>query len=124
MRSSVVRRFVAWAVVAAFVWTLAALASSTPQSRRKSPTWISRPLPNSEELRRACPNSVAGAPIVNVHLLADGTVGEVKVVRSGGCKAADQLIGDAVRRWTFKPALEDGKPVPLWLTLSVSISMR
>jgi TonB family protein len=116
-----IRFLIAWAFVAAL-----AAPSATPSPTRKtnSPTWISHSLPDAEELRKACPESAPGTPIVEAHLLAEGTVGEVKVVKSGGCKAADRLVSNAVKTWTFKPILEDGKPVSFWLTLSVSISMH
>jgi TonB family protein len=98
--------------------------SPTPRAHKtKPPVWITRPLPDSEELRKVCTRP-QGTPIVEAHLLANGSVGEVTVTRSGGCQAGDRLVVDHVKRWTFKPARENGKPVSLWLTLTVSTHFR
>lgn len=92
-----------------------------PHAKSNGPIWIARFLPEAAELRKACPKAVPGTPIVEAQLLANGTVGRLRIVKSGGCKAADQLVLDSVKRWTFRPARENGKPVALWLTMTVSI---
>ena len=100
---------------------LAVHASAAPSARTKPPVWISRPLPDGSEVRAACPLAAPFAPVLEAHLLADGTVGAIKVLRRGGCRAVDELVTGYVKRWRFKPAVRNGKPISLWLTLTVSI---
>ena len=87
----------------------------------KEPVWIARDLPDPTRVRNRCPKNVpAAVPIVEAHLLSNGTVGEVRMTRSSGCLAADRLLQRAMKKWKFKPALQEGKPVSLWLTMSVT----
>jgi len=53
------------------------------------------------------------------HVHADGTV-TVEPAASTGDKTLDQLALDAARRWTFRPATEDGRPVDSYLRLTVN----
>src|SRR6266496_6593138 len=85
--------------------------TSTTSQKTKPPVWIARPVPDPSELRDACPTSSPGTPVVEAQLLSAGSVGDVKVVRSSGCKAADRLFVARMKRWKFKPAEEKGKPV-------------
>jgi TonB family protein len=96
-------------------------ASAAAQVKTTPPVWIYRPLPSGSEVRAACPKTAPIAPVLEAHLLADGTMGEIKILRRGGCKAVDQLVTEYVKRWRFKPAVQNGKPISLWLTLATSI---
>ena len=87
---------------------------------RKQPVWVSRPFPEPAEVRKACPNALPGTPVFEAHLMTDGTVGEFKMTRSSGCEGADRLLAQAVRRWKFRPMYEDGKPIAVWLTMTVT----
>jgi protein TonB len=71
----------------------------------------------SEECRKFRRN---GSPVVEAKIRTDGTVGDVRVRRSCGCPAGDRLLVEALKTWKFKPALSDGKPVEVYLTLSIS----
>ena len=114
----------AWVLAGASVLFVSAPSSPTPAAHKtKPPVWIARPLPDSEQLRKVCTKG-QGTPIIEAQLLANGSVGEVKVTRTGGCQAGDQLVVDHIKRWTFKPARENGKPVAVWLTLTVSTHFR
>jgi protein TonB len=59
--------------------------------------------------------------MVNFVVDEQGVPQSVRVVRSGG-KSADQKVLDAVKRYKFKPAMEDGKPVPVMLNIEVNYS--
>ena len=45
---------------------------------------------------------------------AEGNVGEVQVTGSSGKSRLDDAAIPIVKRWRFKPALQEGKPVPMW----------
>ena len=51
---------------------------------------------------------------LDVHVGAEGTVLDIKLKKSSGSSLLDQTAMDTVRRWRFKPATVDGKPVPEW----------
>ena len=53
------------------------------------------------------------------HVHADGKT-TVEPSATTGDKTLDQLALDAARRWTFRPATEDGKPVDSYLRLTVN----
>lgn len=57
---------------------------------------------------------ITGTVTVEAVVLADGTVGQARVVQSLDQKTGldDQALG-AVREWTFTPATLDGRPVPV-----------
>lgn len=45
---------------------------------------------------------------------AEGNVGEVQVTGSSGKSRLDDAAIPIVKRWRFKPAMQEGKPVPMW----------
>ena len=51
---------------------------------------------------------------LDVHVGADGAVTEVRLRRSSGSELLDRTAIDTVRKWRFRPATVDGKPVPEW----------
>jgi protein TonB len=55
----------------------------------------------------------------------DGTVGEVRVVKSLDKEyGLDQAAIDAVKGWQFKPGRKDGQPVPVLVTIDLSFKVR
>ena len=72
-----------------------------------------------DELRDADLNA-AFEGLFTVH--ADGTA-TVKMVSSTGNSALDGLALDAARRWTFRPATRDGRPVESYLRLRIEFDV-
>ncbi len=62
-------------------------------------------------------------PIYEEVIGADGSVQSVKVIRSAGTEADRILISD-LRRWRFKPALKDGKPIAAYFTVTLNIDYQ
>ena len=60
---------------------------------------------------------IQGGVLLEVVVQADGTVGDVRVVRSLD-KALDESAIKAVKQWLFRPALLNGKPVPVVVRVS------
>ena len=63
---------------------------------------------------------VSGTVLLDVSVLADGSVGEITVMRCtppdvGFCQAAAR----AVKRWRYRPAVHEGRPVPASVTVKV-----
>jgi len=52
-----------------------------------------------------------GAVSLKVEIRADGTPGEVQVVRSSGSRALDAAALKAVKQWRWKPAMRGDEPV-------------
>ncbi len=57
--------------------------------------------------------------VVNI----DGTIGDVKVIRSLDA-GLDQEAIKAVRQWRFEPGTKDGKPVPVLVALEMTFTLR
>ncbi|HET7217219.1 MAG TPA: energy transducer TonB, partial [Vicinamibacterales bacterium] len=68
---------------------------------------------------------VEGIVELEIVVLADGTVGRVRVTRSlDGTFGLDQEAIDAVRRWRFEPARQLGKPVAARVGVELSFRLR
>lgn len=52
-----------------------------------------------------------GVVVLAAEVLADGSVGDVTVLRSSGSRALDRAAIAAARRWTYAAAVEAGTPV-------------
>ena len=77
-----------------------------------------RALPNYPDLARRA--SLQGTVILLVVIEADGTVGEIEVVRSPDQRWGFDLAAiNAVKRWRYQPALMNGKPVATYIQVMV-----
>ncbi len=54
---------------------------------------------------------------------ADGTTGRIDVV-SGGKAGFGEAAVDAIRRWVYRPALVDGRPVAVWKIVRVRFAIE
>lgn len=52
--------------------------------------------------------------LLDVYILPDGSVGEIKLKRSSGHPRLDQTALEAVRRWRYQPARRGNEPIPYW----------
>ena len=64
-----------------------------------------------------------GEVVVIVDVAADGSVSDARVENSEPAGVFDQVTLDAVKKWTFQPALEDGKPVAGRVRVPVTFEM-
>ncbi len=55
-----------------------------------------------------------GRVLMDVYILPDGSVGEIKLKRSSGSARLDQAALDAVRQWRYLPARRGNEPIPYW----------
>jgi protein TonB len=66
---------------------------------------------------------IEGTSQLKIQVLPDGSVGETQLVKSTGDPSLDESAQKAVKQWKFKPGRLGGKPVPVWMTLSVKFEL-
>jgi len=94
--------------------------SAAPPAARKSvsaPRILSKVEPDYPEDARQ--DGIAGTVGVKIEVLENGRTGEVRIVRSSGRSSLDEAALQAVRRWRFVPAEEDGQAIRCFTTLAV-----
>lgn len=64
-----------------------------------------------------------GRVLLDVYILPDGSVGEIKLKRSSGYARLDEAGLDAVRRWRYVPAHRGNEPIPYWYVQPVTFSL-
>jgi protein TonB len=64
-----------------------------------------------------------GRVLFDVHILADGSVGEIRLKRSSGHPRLDQSALEAVRNWRYLPARRGGEPIPFWYVQPIEFSL-
>jgi TonB family protein len=94
-------------------------ASVNPSSANEAPADLSSPVATSKvdpayplELMR---QNVGGTVILYAVILADGTVGRVRVLRSVD-ERLDRFASEAIAKWQFQPATKNGNPVAVEAT--------
>jgi protein TonB len=65
-----------------------------------------------------------GTTLLKVHVLTDGSIGEVQIQRSAGHAALDQAAADAVSKWHFEPARSGSETVAVWVVIPVEFRLR
>ncbi|WP_374352758.1 TonB family protein [Chitinimonas sp.] len=65
-----------------------------------------------------------GVVQVEVHVLADGKVDQVRLKRSSGFERLDRAALDTLQRWTFIPARQGDTPLALWYVVPVDFSLN
>lgn len=73
-----------------------------------------------EKARRA---GLEGTTMLQIKVLADGSVGDVRLERSAGYPDLDNAAIEAIRRWRFEPARRRGEPVDVWILLPIRFTL-
>lgn len=84
------------------------------------PEAIKRVAPRYPDLAREA--GVDGTVLVQALVDKGGKVRDVRVQKS--IPMLDQAAVDAVKQWTFKPALSNNKPVAVWVAVPVKFSLN
>jgi len=84
----------------------------------KSPTKIKDVTPVYPQIAKSA--RVSGAVVIEATIGADGKVIDTRVVRS--VPLLDEAAVDAVRQWEYTPALLNGAPVPVLMTVTVNFA--
>ncbi len=61
---------------------------------------------------------------LDVLILADGTVGEIRIRTGSGYARLDDAALSAVRRWRYQPARRGGTPIPYWYVQPIVFSLQ
>ena len=68
---------------------------------------------------------IEGTVLLETIVLADGSVGDVKVVRSLDTQyGLDQAAIDAMKQWRFKPGTKDGSPVSVAVSVEMTFTLK
>ena len=65
-----------------------------------------------------------GRVVLHVHILANGRVGELKVLNSSGYPLLDESAASTVRGWTFIPASQGGQAIAYWYKLPIDFNLE
>lgn len=98
--------------------------SETPRvisPEMKPPVAISRPAPVYPELARRVRKE--GTVIVEAIIDRQGNVADARVLRDAGMGLGEAAL-QAVRAWRYEPALLDGRPMTVYLTVTVRFELR
>lgn len=89
--------------------TGSAISAELAVTRRVEPAYPSASRRLNEE----------GAVTIQVLVDARGRAQEVQITSSSGFPRLDQAAADAVKRWLFKPAMQNSQPVSAWTRVRV-----
>lgn len=87
----------------------------------KAPVKEYAPPPTYTEIARKA--RIQGVVIVQAVVTKEGDVQEVKVLK-GLPMGLDQAAAEAVKKWRFKPATLNGKPVDVYYNLTVNFTLQ
>jgi protein TonB len=87
----------------------------------EAPSVLERPEPSYPEYYRQL--RLSGIVILECVIAANGSVDDVRVVKSLA-PDFDMAAADAVRRWKFSPAMQDGRAIPVLFNLTINFKLR
>ena len=68
---------------------------------------------------------IQGVVTLEALVLPDGTVGDVRIARSlDPVFGLDREAMRAVKAWTFVPATRGGTPIPMWVSIELTFTLR
>lgn len=88
---------------------------------RSDASHLSNPAPRYPTLSRRFGEQ--GRVLLDVYILPDGTVGEIRLNTSSGFARLDEAALTAVRVWRFVPARRGDEPIPYWYVQPVTFSL-
>jgi TonB family protein len=108
--------------LAAATQTLPKVCSKTnlPPSCATPPRVVSAPAAEFSEQARG--KDVKGVSVLGVIVKPDGTTSDIHVIKALGMGLDEKAI-DAVKRWKFKPAMLNGKPVAVEIAVEVDFHL-
>jgi TonB family protein len=68
---------------------------------------------------------IQGTVTLEIVVLKDGTVGDVKVTKSlDTVHGLDEQAVKAIKQWVFEPGQKDGKPVPVRVVVEMTFTLK
>ncbi len=65
-----------------------------------------------------------GRVLLDVYILPDGSVGEIRLRESSGFPRLDRSALEAVKGWRYVPAMRGGVAIPYWYVQPVNFTLR
>jgi periplasmic protein TonB len=65
-----------------------------------------------------------GTVVLDVHILPDGSVAEVRLKHSSGHGLLDRAAADAVRLWRYVPAKRGDTPIAFWYEQPIVFALK
>jgi TonB family protein len=105
------------------------LAPVRSQQNGASREGLALPVPIHEErpyyTQAAMAAQIQGSVMLETIVLADGSVGDVRVIKSLDSEfGLDQQAVDAMKLWTFKPGTRDGEPVRVAVQVEMTFTLK
>ena len=95
-------------------------APITPPQMNANP--LNNPAPAYPSLSRRLGEQ--GIVLLEILILADGSVGEVRIKESSGHKRLDETAAKAVKRWRYMPARRGDTAIEYWYLQPVEFSLN
>lgn len=103
-----------------------------PQQPVKEPETIIPPRSDAAHLNNPAPSypsmsrrlAEQGRVILDVYILANGQVGELRIKQSSGFKRLDDAAMQAVKKWQYVPAHRGSEAIPFWYIQPLSFSLN
>jgi len=107
-------------------------APPVQQAAPQAPAPVTPPRTDAAHLNNPAPQYPAlsrrlgeqGRVMLDVYILPDGSVGEIKLNRSSGFPRLDNAALQAVKTWKYVPAKRGDKPIPFWYVQPVSFVLN
>ena len=118
-----------WAVVVAVMGLVPALLRAQEPTIYAPGDGVSLPVATKQMQPQYTPdamrNRIEGSVELSAVVLANGTVGEVKVIRSLDSEhGLDTQAVKAMKMWEFKPGTKDGKAVAVRVAVLMTFTMK
>lgn len=97
------------------------ISSILPAGAVQPPTVVKSVPPAYPEKARLA--GIEGKVLLKVRVLYDGTISEVRVLKSSGRADFDQAALDCVKHWEFRPAMQSGIRVDVWISIPVNFEI-
>lgn len=101
---------------AAFLFGVLLLPCTRAAAGRENPVPVRTVAPEYPHELKA--NGVSGLVMVKCTIDEQGNVGDTTVVKSSNAQF-DRFAVEAIRKWKFKPARQDGNPVSVQVTIPI-----
>ena len=84
---------------------------------------ITKTKPVYPELARKA--SIEGVVYLDILVDKEGKVRDIQVLKGSGTNVGfEESAVQAVKQWTFSPAIQNGKPVACWLTQPIKFQVK
>lgn len=89
---------------------------------RSDAAHLNNPAPSYPSMSRRLAEQ--GRVILDVYILANGRVGELRIKQSSGFKRLDDAALQAVKKWQYVPAHRGNEAIPFWYIQPLSFSLN